>query len=397
MKVLILTSTFPRWHGDKEPPFVYDLSLRISKRYHCTILAPHHKGSKTKETMSNMEIRRFRYLPTSMQTLAYDGGIISKLKQNKLRYLQIPFFLFFEFLSTVNLLRKTNFQVIHAHWVIPQGLIVALARIVTRKKTPILCTLHGGDLYTLNNFILNKLKIFILNQVDSITVVSKVMKHDLIELGIDEAKIHVIPMGVDFKNTFKPIPNIKKNTHSVLFVGRLVEKKGVKFLIQAMQKVIMTLPDAELYIAGTGTEHDNLVNLANKFGIQQNIHFLGSIHNTGLPLLYNQHPVVAFPSVIAKSGDMEGFGLVLSEALGCECGVVASNLPAVRDIVKHDFNALIVEPEDIDALSNAIIKLLQDKTLAIKLGQNGRDFVLKNFDWETISNQYIKLISYIQT
>jgi glycosyltransferase involved in cell wall biosynthesis len=397
MKILVLTSTFPRWKGDREPPFVYELSRRISLQHACTVLAPHYKNSNTRETIDNLEIRRFRYLPASWETLAYDGGIVPKLKQNRLRYLQIPFFLLFELISTFRLLRNEDYQAIHTHWMIPQGLVAILARMLSGKKIPILCTLHGGDLYSLKGRMFDKLKKFILNKTDRITVVSNAMKMDLIDLGIDEKKIDVIPMGVDFQNTFKPLPGVQRNTKSVLFVGRLVEKKGVKFLIQAMQNVIQKVPGTELFIAGSGTELDDLKTLSKQVRIENNVHFLGSIHNTELPSLYNQHAIVAFPSIVAQSGDREGFGLVLAEALGCECAVVASNLPAVRDIVSDQYNALLVEPEDITALTKAILQLLRDQALTRTLAKKGRKFVLENFDWEIISRKYISVLEKLQS
>jgi len=395
--LLILSSTFPRWVNDDEPPFVYELSKRLTKEFECTVLAPHAPNAKKNEDFDNLHVKRFQYLPENLQTLAYDGGILPKLKQNKLHYLQIPFFLLAQLFSTMQLIKKNSITIIHAHWVIPQGLIALLAVKLLRKKTPILCTLHGGDLYALRGNLLDKLKTFILKKSSGITVVSHAMKKDLIKYGIDESKIIVIPMGVDLRYSFKPIQPVKIIPHSILFVGRLVEKKGVEYLLRSIPEICNHIPDICCSIAGSGPDEDDLKNLTHSLGIDSKVNFLGTINNKNLPALFNQHSIVVFPSIIASSGDQEGFGLVLVEALGCECPIVATDLPAIHDIITHNETALITKPKDPSSLAKAIIKLLLDHDFARQLGVEGRRQVLQKFDWDNISKEYIYYIKKIST
>ena len=391
--VLILSSTFPRWVNDDEPPFVYELSKRLTKEFECTVLAPHTPNAKKNEDFDNLHVIRFQYLPKKLQTLAYEGGILPKLKQNKLYYLQVPFFLTAQLFSTIKILKNNSIDLIHAHWVIPQGLIALLARKVLRNKIPILCTLHGGDLYGLKGSILDKLKIYILKQSNGITVVSNTMKNDLINYGIHQSKIMVIPMGVDLRHNFTPTQAIKRIPHTILFVGRLVEKKGVKYLLNAIPEIIKHIPDARCTIAGSGPDETDLKNLASKLSINNKVNFLGTITNKDLPALFNQHSIIVFPSIIASSGDQEGFGLVLVEALGCECPIVATDLPAIHDIITHNKTAVITRPKDPAALADAVVKLMLDHEFAEKLGKEGRRYVLDKFDWDIISKRYVAYIN----
>jgi glycosyltransferase involved in cell wall biosynthesis len=102
--------------------------------------------------------------------------------------------------------------------------------------------------------------------------------------------------------------------------------------------------------------------------------------------------VVVFPSIVAADGDREGFGLVLVEALACECAVVATDLPATRDIVKDMETALIIRQKDASQISDKVIQLFDDSKLRKSLGTTGRRHVLDRFDWHTITKRYTELI-----
>ena len=126
--ILVLASTFPRWKGDTEPRFVYDLCLRLKEEFSIVILAPHAKGTKLKEEMDGLQVHRYRYAPEGLENLAYEGGITAKLKGNKLNYLILPLFFLGQWLAILKLLKQQPVKVIHAHWLIPQGILALLAK-----------------------------------------------------------------------------------------------------------------------------------------------------------------------------------------------------------------------------------------------------------------------------
>jgi glycosyltransferase involved in cell wall biosynthesis len=100
---------------------------------------------------------------------------------------------------------------------------------------------------------------------------------------------------------------------------------------------------------------------------------------------------VVFPSVVAADGDREGFGLVLVEALGCECAVVATDLPAMQDIIQNERSALIVPQRSPQHIVNAVVRLFDDADLRKFLGKTGRCAVENRFDWEIVTKQYAKI------
>ena len=123
--LLVLTTTFPRWAGDHEPPFVYELSRRLGDDFDITGLAPHAPGAQKDEIMDGIRVRRFRYAPDRLEKLAYDGGIPTRLRLYPWLALLLPSFLLAQIGAALQLVRERNPAVIHAHWLLPGGLIGA--------------------------------------------------------------------------------------------------------------------------------------------------------------------------------------------------------------------------------------------------------------------------------
>ena len=120
---------------------------------------------------------------------------------------------------------------------------------------------------------------------------------------------------------------------ALLFVGRLVEKKGLRYLLKAMPEIIARFPQSHLTVVGDGPCRKELEKLSVHLGLRGRVDFLGALRNDELPHIYQQSGIIVFPSVVSDDGDREGFGLVLVEALGCGCAAVVTDLPAMMDIV----------------------------------------------------------------
>ena len=390
-RLLVLSSTFPRWKDDIEPPFVYDLCFHLKKHYDIHVLAPHYPGAALEEQFSGIKVTRFRYFFASWERLAYQGGILANVRQNPLKYGLVPFFLLAEFFFLIRLLNSQRFDLIHAHWLLPQGFIALLARLLVKYNLPVLCTSHGGDLFGLQGRLMNRIKRWVMLKSDAITVVSRSMREESKVMGADHKKVHVIPMGTDLKNRFTP-PETRKHGDSLLFVGRLVEKKGVRYLIEALALILKKCPGARLRIAGEGPERKLLERKCSELGITDHVLFLGAVKHEFLPDLYRNSDVVVFPSVISEGGDQEGFGLVLVEALGCECAAVATDLPAVRDIIIDGETGFVVPKNNVPELAEKIVGLIDDPELGRKAGKKGRLYVLQRYDWGCIAEQYSALV-----
>ena len=395
--VLVLTSTFPRWPNDTEPRFVYDLCQRLKNRYEIIVLSPHCQGARAYEDMDGLKVFRFRYAPICMQKLAYTGGIAANLKQSPINGLLLPMFLFSQWVMILKLLRRFPVAAIHAHWLMPQGVLALVARGFSRVKPAVLCTSHGGDLFSLNDPICRYIKREVICRSDALTVVSSAMQNEVscLLLGRAYKRLSVIPMGTDLKRQFSPDNTIKRQFFQILFAGRLVEKKGVRYLLDALPDVLQKNPEIQLNIVGNGSERVALEHQAQALGVDHRVNFLGNLPHAKLAEQYCQSTLAVFPFVQAGNGDMEGLGLVTIEALGCECPVIVSDIPAVRDVIVDRETGLLAEAGNSVQLAVLINELVADPKEAKRLASNGRRYVKDKFDWSVTGQAYSDLLESI--
>ncbi len=169
----------------------------------------------------------------------------------------------------------------------------------------------------------------------------------------------------------------------ILFAGRLVERKGVEYLIRAFNEVINTIP-SELAIVGEGPEKEKLARLVTELGLKGKALIKGKVSQEELETLYAQCNVFILPAIIDSKGDTEGLGVVLLEAMSCKKPVIASNLGGITDIVKHRETGLLVDEKDVSGLASAIKEILTQPQLARELGEAGYRHLQKQFSWERI-------------
>lgn len=390
-KLLVLSSTYPRWDNDWEPAFVHELSKRLTQQFDVTTLCPREKGSTLNEQRDGVNVIRYRYAPNAWSTLVSHGGIAANIKNNRLKWLLVPLFLLAQTLATWRAIRDLRPELIHCHWIIPQGFCLYLALRFTDSPPKFLLTSHGGDLYTFRGKLVTKLKKIVLRRANFITVVSSAMREVISSMEIATNKVRVIPMGIDTQNRFKPNSKISRSPNEILFVGRLVEKKGLKYLLEALPEVAQAIPNVKLSIIGDGPERAALRKQSADLGIASRVEFLGSISNEHLPTHYQRAAVFVAPFVTAQSGDEEGFGLVVAEALSCNCPVIVTIIDATRDIRElcpHPENLLGIPAGSPTALSTAIVEIMQGKLDE----PGGYNDVRKKLDWSAIAYNYAKTL-----
>jgi len=394
-KILVLASTFPRWKNDTTPPFVFELEKRLVKDFEIHVLAPHYKSVKREEMMEGLHIHRFRYFwPASLQKLCYEGGILPNLKRNKLLYIQAVTLIIFELITAIKIVRKEKIDLIHAHWIIPQGIVALIIKKIFNIQY--LVTSHGGDIFGVNNKISFLLKKAILENAKTTTVVSNAIKQKIDKINKKINPI-VIPMGVDSKlfnpNKYDALLKARYNSNGkiLLFVGRLEEKKGVEYLIKAMPAIIKKAPKVKLLIIGSGTLENELKKLSFRLKLNKHVIFIGALSNKELPRYYAIADIFIGPSVKTRGGDAEGFGLTFVEAIFSGTPVIGTSAGGIPDIISKIEIGRIVKQKNPNAIVNEIIKLLS-KRKNPKIKTNKMKDLIK-FDWDNISLEYIKLIN----
>jgi glycosyltransferase involved in cell wall biosynthesis len=389
-RLLVLASTYPRWTRDPEPAFVHELSRRLTARFDVTVLCPHAPGAGAIEMLDGVSVHRYRYAPAALETLVQDGGIVANLRRAPWKWLLVPLFLAGQAWTAVRLVRRLRPAVLHAHWIVPQGIVAALLSALLPAFPPFVITVHGGDLHTLNRGPLRGLKRWILARAAAVTVVSRAMVAAVEALGVPAAKISVLPMGADWAGRFTPDAATPRAAHELLFVGRLVPKKGVDLLLGALPQIRAAVPAARLTIAGFGPEEAALRARAAPLG--DAVRFLGALPQDALPPLYRRAAVFVAPSVRDASGDQEGLPVAVMEALGCGCPVAVSDMPGIDDLLGADDRASRFAMGDPSALARTVVALLRDPAGARAAADRRRAALAQRVDWDGVAGSYARLL-----
>jgi glycosyltransferase involved in cell wall biosynthesis len=389
-RLLVLTTTFPRWRDDHEPAFVFDLARRLTDTFDVSVSAPHAPGALLNENMEGVQVHRFRYAPERLELLAYDGGIPSKLKQRPWLTFLVPWFLTAQLVSAFRLMRRIRPDIVHAHWLLPGGLIGALLQELPGADFRLVVTAHGADVHLTGGWLSGLLKREVLRSADLLTVVSRALRQKLLQ-SLPQAAIEVAPMGVDLQTRFVP-GHESPETDTLVFAGRLVAKKGVADLLEALPRVRARRPEARLLIAGQGPLEADLRALAERLQIGDAVEFLGSVSNDRLPAVLHRADLAVLPFCTADDGDAEGLGLVTVEAMGAGIPVIVGDVAAVHDVITHGETGWIVPARNPAALADAIVRLLEDPALAARLAGKGRRYAAQTFDWSVVAARYRTLL-----
>jgi glycosyltransferase involved in cell wall biosynthesis len=209
---------------------------------------------------------------------------------------------------------------------------------------------------------------------------------------VDKSKVRVVPNGVDTKR-FKPNEDgevLKRrlglvDKHVVLFVGRLIPRKGLLFLFEAAKRVVKERDNAIFVIVGNGPLRSSLTSHLVRLGFSRNFLFLGDVKEKMLPNLYACADVFALPSV------QEGQGIALLEAQASGKPVVAFKVGGVKEAVSDGNSGFLVERGNSEGLAEAILRLLSNPALRQRMGAKGREFVLHNFTWDLCAERMLRV------
>ncbi len=174
----------------------------------------------------------------------------------------------------------------------------------------------------------------------------------------------------------------------LLTTARLVARKNVAGVLRALPQVLAVVPNITYLIAGDGEEREHLESLCEELGLRHYVRFLGYVENSRLPALYCASDLVVMPSYEVKStGDMETFGISFVEANACGKPVIGGRSGGTADAVIDGETGLLVDPNDVDAIARCILRLLTDRDLARRLGENGRRRVEREFSWQQVGRR----------
>jgi glycosyltransferase involved in cell wall biosynthesis len=276
-------------------------------------------------------------------------------------------------------------QLLHAHFGVEGVYAMPYAKSL---GIPLITTFHGFDATRTKKALMRSGKPAWLRYVrnmatlakegDLFIAVSEFIQNRLIERGFPPGRIIVHHIGID-TDKFNTTGYVDDG-RTVLSIGRLVEKKGIRYLIRAIAQVKKEVPDVKLEIIGDGPQRHYLEQLASELGVSDQVSFRGSCTQNEVIESLKKASVFCLPSVTASDGDAEGMGLVLLETSACMKPVVASQHGGIRSAVRDGENGFLVSERDIDELQGRLVLLLKDQSLRHKMGKNGRTIVENEFD-----------------
>lgn len=337
--------------------------------------------------MKSVAVIRERFLPIT-ETFIYEE--LKKQKNFKLYVFtkkrmnqrQFPFPRVIKMKNKKNLLnqfRRRKICLIHARF----G-YMGIEALGLKKKLglPMITSFHGVDSPDNRK---NRQKYKRLKQLfregEMFTVTNRQMKNILIKHGCPIRKIHIQHSGIDVEKFPFRIRRLPQNRPlNILNVGRLVEKKGTKYLIRAFKLVHDKVPESRLTIIGQGILQRQIKSLIGKLGLKDHVKMLGSLSHQDVIKEMDKADLFCLPSVTGKKGDQEGIPNVLKEAMACGIPVISTKHAGIPELIDSGVNGFLVPEKDVKALAEQMITLIKSPELWPEIGLNAREKILKDFN-----------------
>jgi glycosyltransferase involved in cell wall biosynthesis len=343
VKVLQLTSSFPRRAGDISGIFILDIAATIAAEgVDVTVLAPHDAGAALREDLAGVHVERFRYAPDRLERLAHGGGILANLRYPS-RMLLVPPFLLAYLRAAVAATKRVRPDVVHAHWWFPGGVMGAVASLLTR--TPLVITLHGSDVHIAERPGLRKLARLTLRRAQVVGVVSEALRREAVDLlNVDPAKVVVLRMPVQMPAPSAVDAPVDPPPLRLVVMGRLAREKGYGVLLDAIR--LLDGP-VHLDVFGEGPSRAELEAAAGDLDV--------TFHGPRPRAEIAETLAVAHALVVPSL--REGLGMVALEALAVGRPVIASGTGGLVETVVDGDDGILVPPGDHRALADALRRL----------------------------------------
>jgi glycosyltransferase involved in cell wall biosynthesis len=381
-RILYISSTYSRSENDNQNPWMIDTIRHLKSRgYEIEVLAPSYRGLRT-HTVGGVLVHRFRYFFRDRETLTHDQGAPNKIRGSLLFKLLLFPYVFFGTLAAMRLARNARYDFIHCHWPFPHGLMGWAACLTARGNPRLILHFHGASLLLaakfkpiapILRFCLRRSDGVVCNSSFTAGMVTRLMPVDQTVIGFGS------PLSGD------PLPPARNDVRIILTVGRVVERKGIAYLLRALPAVAAVV-DAKVAIVGSGDPkvEADLRALTAGLGLQDRVEFAGKVPEADLIRWYRSCDVFCLPAIVDSQGETEGLGVVLLEALNYARPVVASEVGGIPDIIKDGRTGLLCPQKDPAALAAALLKVLSNPTLAETLGRQGHGFIRTDFSWDRI-------------
>ena len=339
-RVVLCAPGFPTSSDDADKPFLLDHAIALAEAgLQVTVVSPAVSGAPSRQTIDGVKVHRVRYAPRRLETLATTGSMYKEAAGIK-ALLVLPMIASMVFSAVRELRRGTT--VAYGHWWIPGGVVAVIAAGLARR--PSFVHLHGSDSHVAQSKAMKFFARWVLRRADICLAVSQ----QLAEWGraLSGREVSVLPMPLRVSSS-SSLSSVSSNEF-VLGVGRLVHEKGFDVLVEAVG-ALDPPRRPKIVIIGVGPERQSLLHQA--VALDVDLDLPGAVPPDQLRDWYSRATIVAVPS------RREGFGLVAAEAAAAGRAVVGSAVGGIPEIVENGVSGLIVEADDVTALSRALLEV----------------------------------------
>lgn len=390
--VVMVATSYPRFPGDGVGSFMEPIAKGVAARGHeVHLVAPWHPAITRGREEQGVYFHFFRYAPIpSLNVFGYASGLRADTRLRSAAWMAAPAALAAGWFKALRVAQKRRATIMHAHWVIPGGVIGALAA----RRLPLVVSLHGSDVFVAERHpLIGRVARSVFARASWVTACSDDLHQRALALGAAPASTETVPYGVDVRR-FAPDPAARAGVRAryglgdapvVFSAGRLVSKKGFEGLIDAVARVRQSVPGARLLIAGDGDLREALTTRAAR--LEQPV-LVGNQSQDAIARFAAAADVVAVPSVHDEAGNVDGLPNFALEALATGTPVVASRVGGLPQAIEHGVSGLLVAERDVHALADALAALLTDPAGRRRLGEAARASVARNFSWETVAERF---------
>jgi glycosyltransferase involved in cell wall biosynthesis len=348
-----------------------------------TVFAPSYEGCPS-HVVDGVPVYRFRYFFKRWENLTHMQGAPNRIRN--------PFYLFVAFFYIVSGLvhaiwfcRKHRFDVIHVHWPFPHGIWGYAAGRVT--GVPMVLSFHGAEILLSRKFFF--VKFFLRHALRHARAEFCNSHYTAGELSkLTDKPVQVVPFGTTV-NARPAVKDPHKPVKDLLFAGRLIDRKGLDYLLRAVPLIAAKVP-IHLHVVGDGHRAQDWKALAHELGLDNEVTFHGVVSRAELEHYYARADLFVLPAIVDDRGDTEGLGVVLVEALSFRTPVVASAVGGIPDVIQHGETGLLVPEKDPARLAEAVLRLLGDRPLAERLAEQGLRHARDYFDWRRITQRVLQ-------
>ena len=295
-------------------------------------------------------------------------------------------------IKSLGLVFSQQFDAVHAGRVLSEGLVGLL--VARLSRLPLVIWAHGEEITSWRQPLKLRVMAFTFRHADRILANSEFTRDELLKLGVAAERVKLIYPGVDV-DIFRPgLPvqdlraslGLSDEQRLILSVGRLTRRKSFDQVVRALARLVEEGIDVHYAIVGIGEDEAYLKQLAVETGVSDRVHLLGHVTMEDLPRWYCAADLFAMPNRTVNN-DTEGFGKVYIEAAACGRPAIAGLVGGTGAAVLDGITGLRVDGESLEAVTNALRRLLRDPMLANRLGEQGRRRAVESFSWEQVAHQ----------